>query len=187
MAAGTCTNAAGEPRQPNACIDDTLAPGGSVCSLTVGGEGSCALGPVDSHCAVETFLGCLTDGDCPLSGDFCVANKRECFPGYNGVVGESITATGGYQTPHDHTGSATFASVFCFAPPGSAAVNSVAGLPGPARLSLNGVSSENGTDVACPTRATFFLTAKGGVLDTGHQPRRQGGRLGQGHGVGHGL
>ncbi|MCC6848816.1 MAG: hypothetical protein IT294_09965 [Deltaproteobacteria bacterium] len=167
-AAGTCTNAAGEPRKPNSCIDDTSIPGdGTACAATTAGEGACTEGPTDQNCRIESFRGCLVDADCPAAGDSCGAKARECFPGYNGGVGETISAAGKFSTPHNHTGTATFASVFCVAPTGSSSVNSVAGLPGPGRLALSGVSSEDGTDVACPTVATFLPTAKGGVLDAG--------------------
>jgi hypothetical protein len=167
-AKGTCTNAYGEPRKPNACIDNTLTgPDEKICSPTVGGEGECSAGPVDTTCTIETFRGCLTDADCTASGDTCSSHNRDCFPGYNGSLGDTITASGSYGAPHNHTGTSNFASIFCVAPTGSASVNSVAGLPGPGRLALGGVSSEDGTDVACPTVATFLPTSKGGVLDTG--------------------
>lgn len=171
-AAGTCTNNAGEPRKPSACIDDTTIPGdGTQCSPTAGGEGECAEGPIDQHCASEPFKGCLAPGDC-LPGDSCVTAPRPCFPGYNGTVGDTITATGTHGAPHNHTGTSTFASVFCVAPTGSASVNTAGGLPGPGRLGLGGVSSEDGVNTgegtpACPTVATFLPTAKGGALDTG--------------------
>jgi hypothetical protein len=173
--AGTCTNGAGEPRRPNACLDDTTQVGdGSVCAATAGGEGRCSEGPFDQHCAFETFRSCTgMPGDCPVPGDTCITEARECFVGHNGNIGDSITAVGTFNAgglPRNHTGTTTFASVFCIAPTGSTAVNSAAGLPGPGRLQLAGVSSENGTDNpggTCPTEATFLPTAKGGVLDTG--------------------
>lgn len=161
VGAGTCTNNAGEPRKPNACLD-------LVCSPTVGGNGECAAGPVVQHCAIETFRGCLANGDCNgVAGDFCVSANQDCFPGYNGAVGNTISATGSHGAPHNHTGTSNFATVFCVAPTGSSAVNAAAGLPGPGRLALGGVSSEDGTDTTCPTVATFLPTSKGGVLDTG--------------------
>lgn len=160
VGAGTCTNNAGEPRKPNACSD-------LVCTPTAGGNGECADGPVVQHCAIETFRGCLANGDCTAPNDFCVSANQDCFPGYNGVVGDTISATGSHGAPHNHTGTSNFATVFCVAPTGSSAVNAAAGLPGPGRLALGGVSSEDGTDSTCPTVATFLPTSKGGVLDTG--------------------
>jgi hypothetical protein len=167
--AGTCTNGAGEPRRPNACLDDTTTgPNESDCSATTGGEGQCSAGPFDQHCAFETYRSCSgMPGDCPVPGDTCITEARECFVGHNGNIGDSIVAVGSASAPRNHTGTTTFASVFCIAPTGSTAVNTAAGLPGPGRLALGGVSSENGTDVACPTEATFLPTAKGGALDTG--------------------
>ena len=166
-AAGTCTNTAGEPRKPNSCVDDTATPAdGSVCTASAAGEGAC-LDNVDQNCRIESFRGCTGDVDCPAPGDTCITKNRECFPGYNGGLGESISATGSFSAPRNHTGTATFASVFCVAPTGSSSVNSVAGLPGPGRLALGGVSSEDGTESTCPTVATFLPTVKGGVLDAG--------------------
>ncbi len=165
--AGTCTNNAGEPRSPNACTDDTTLPAdGTICGVTPGGNGLCAEGPVDQRCTIETFRGCMTNVDCPLAGDSCTTAPRPCFAGLNGTVGESISSVGAHGAPSNHTGHSTFASIFCVAPTGSAAVNNAAGLPGPGRLRLGGVAFEDG-GVACPTIATFLPTATSGVLDTG--------------------
>jgi hypothetical protein len=164
--AGTCTNIAGTPREPNACIDDT---NGDDCAALPGGEGECTQGPVDNNCKIETFRSCAVDADCPASGDTCGTRNRECFAGYNGNIGDSITAQAAHGVPSNHTGTSTFASIFCIAPTGSAAVNNAAGLPGPGRLTLGGVASENGDGASCATvtEATFTPTSKGGVLDTG--------------------
>lgn len=168
VSAGTCTNAAGEPRKPNSCVDDTsTGPDESICTPTAGGEGQCPDSPVDQHCKIEMFRGCSDDSQCPVPGDICVVQQRPCFPGYNGNLGDKIEAKGVHSAPHNHTGTATFAGVFCVAPTGSSAINQVSGLPGPARLALNGVSGENGTDSTCPTKAYFLPTAKGGPLDAG--------------------
>jgi hypothetical protein len=174
--AGTCTNAAGEPRKPNACLDDTNTPGDQYddCSdVTPAGDGEaeCAAGPVTQHCKIATQRGCLTSTDCTSGGgdpsDVCVSNNRVCYAGYTGDIGDKIEAQGSFTAPINHWSHPTFASVFCIAPTGSAAVNSVAGLPGPGRLELDGEATENGTAGACPTQADFLPTAKGGVLDTG--------------------
>lgn len=167
-AAGTCTNIAGEPRKPNSCLDNTTTPmvDGSQCASVGGGEGQCPEGPVDQHCAIETFRGCLVDGDCPAAGDSCLGVNRDCYLD-QGVVGGQIAATGTTTVPVKHASRPTFASVFCIAPTGSSSVNSVAGLPGPGRLQLGGVATENGTATTCPTYFTFLPTSKGGVLDTG--------------------
>jgi hypothetical protein len=167
---GTCGFTAGSPAAPNACIDDTAVPGdGTLCSATGGGEGECTEGPIDQNCVIETFRGCITNADCPAAGDSCGSKNRECFLD-NGTVGGQIAAVGTTTTPERHASRPTFASAFCIAPTGSAAVNNVAGLPGPGRLELGGVATEDGTDGVpgtCPTLFTFLPTSKGGVLDTG--------------------
>ncbi len=171
--AGTCTNNAGEPRKPNACLDDTTNADPPQCGATaVAGEGECSDGPVSQHCQIENFRSCSLDTDCSAAGDKCVVENRACFPGYNGIAGDKIQATGTFGAPHNHTGTSTFASIFCVAPTSSSSVNSAGGLPGPGRLALGGVSSEDGVNTgegtpACPTKATFLPTAKAGVLDTG--------------------
>jgi len=168
VGAGTCTSAAGEPRKTNACLDDTTTgPNEHICTSVGGGEGECSAGPTTTHCHIETFRGCTVPADCPATGDTCDAFNRECFPGTGNGIGDAISAVGSTTTPRDHTSVQSFASVFCVAPTGSAAVNSVAGLPGPGRLTLKGVGAENGTASACPTQASFLPTTKLGVLDTG--------------------
>jgi len=167
---GTCTNAAGEPRKTNACLDDTTTGVNEhVCAIDTSspGEGQCAAGPITTHCHIETFRGCTVPADCPFAGDTCDAVNRDCFPGTGNGVGDAITAIGSHGVPRDHTNTQTFASVFCVAPTGSASVNSVAGLPGPGRLALAGVGAENGTAGTCPTQASFLPTTKLGVLDSG--------------------
>lgn len=162
--AGTCTNNAGEPRKPNACLDDT---NGVDCSTTAGGDGECGGGPFDQHCIIEDFRQCTTNGDCPATGDACGGSPRRCIAGYLGAVNDTIKAVGSFSTPHNQASTSTFASVFCVAPTSSSAVNAAAGLPGPGRLELGGVGLENGTDAACPTQVSFLPTARGGALDTG--------------------
>lgn len=170
--AGTCTNNAGEPKQPNACLPDTFE--GQVCTdaAPVGdGEGECADGPVDQNCAIETQRGCTTATqatDCPAPGDSCLSHNRRCYLD-NGLLNPAgqIEAQGKHAAPINHWSHPTFASVFCVAPTASSSVNIAAGLPGAGRLELDGEAVDNGTDTTCPTQATFLPTAKGGVLDTG--------------------
>ncbi len=165
--AGTCNNLAGEPRKPNSCIDDTTQGGdGTICSPTAGGAGVCSEGPIVQHCKIETFRGCISPVDCPLEGDSCVENLRPCFAGYNGAVGDTITATG--RAADGRNGAATmgFGSVFCYAPTPSNAVNAISGFPGPGRLQLAGVGADDGGP-GCPTEASFLPTSASGVLDAG--------------------
>lgn len=168
MAAGTCTNSAGEPRRVNGCIDNTSTGADeTICSPLPDGTGECSAGPFDQHCNIEAFRGCINDLDCPFPDDFCTTAPRPCTAGYNGIVGDTVAAVGSHDTPIDHTGTSTFASVFCVAPTGSTSVNSVAGLPGPGRLELSGVSADDGTATLCPSIASFLPGAKSGVLHTG--------------------
>ncbi|MBI3769911.1 MAG: hypothetical protein HY271_15670 [Deltaproteobacteria bacterium] len=121
----------GTATQPNACDDGT-------CTSAGGDEGECAAGPVDMHCAIETFRACTTNGDCPAPGDTCVTTLRECFTD-NGTIGNSITATGVADPPVFEASNPTLASLVCVGPTTSAAVNGVTGLPGPGRLTLSGL------------------------------------------------
>ncbi len=166
--AGTCTNAAGEPRKASPCVDNSATgPDESLCVSTGDGDGACLDAPVTQRCKIETFRSCTVDGDCTAPGDTCGTFGRECFPGYNGVVGNTITSVGSTTAPRNHAGVQQFASVFCVSPTSQPAVNAAAGLPGPGRLSLGGVGSENASAGVCPTRAEFLPTFKGGILDTG--------------------
>jgi hypothetical protein len=105
--------------QPSACID-------GPCDAT----GRCPGGPVDGACSGAPYRGCLPGSgrrECedraPGSGE-CQASLRPCF-------GERITATGTCdpETP-------TYVAVFCTPRTRATALNSAAGLPGPARLVL---------------------------------------------------
>ncbi len=166
-AAGTCTNAAGEPRRPSACIDTTTVVGdGTLCVSTGGGEGVCPEGPVDQHCVIETFRGCVAPSDCPTPGDSCGASPRKCFPDYNGDLGDSISAAGSHDEPRNGAAVMTFGALSCLAPTDVSAVNSFNGFPGPARLQLTGIGQDNGGP-GCPTQASFLPTSKGNVLEVG--------------------
>jgi hypothetical protein len=128
----------GQVTQPNACIDDLEVEGdGTLCAAdgASSDEGHCTEGPVDQSCAIETFRGCLGNGDCPAPGDSCVASERPCFLD-NGAVGGSVTAVG-EPDPPDTNGVAhpTFAALFCVGKT-NAAVNAAAGLPGLGRIAL---------------------------------------------------
>jgi hypothetical protein len=164
---GTCTNNAGEPRRPNACVDDTNIGDDCIDTAPLGdGEGACSAGPIDQHCAIETQRGCLGPLDCTAPGDYCAAANRPCYLD-QGAIGGKVEAQGSHTLPINHWSHPTFASVFCVAPTGSAAVNAVGGLPGPGRLELGGEAVDNGTAGTCPTSFTFLPTSKGGVLDIG--------------------
>ncbi len=122
----------GQTTRPNACIDATDMPGnGTDC----GTDGRCTEGPVDQQCNIETFRGCLNNGECPASGDSCGSAPRLCY-GDDGDVGGSITAVG-MADPPDANGASdpTFAALFCVGKT-NAAVNAAAGLPGLGRIEL---------------------------------------------------
>ena len=165
--AGTCSNAAGQPRQPNSCIDTTATPAdGKICMPVGNGEGVCPESFGDQHCRVETFRGCSDDGDCPADGDGCSAFGRECFPGYDGNVGDAVTVVGSHELPRNGTTAMTFGAVFCQPPTDTFAVNSAVGLPGPGRFVLDAIATTDGGP-GCPTRASFVPTSKGPVTDVG--------------------
>lgn len=169
-AAGTCTNGAGTPRQPNACIDDTsIAGDGTLCSdvAPVGdGKGECPEGPLDQHCAIESYRSCVNSSDCPAAGDTCVQSPRPCYLD-NGIVGGTIEAQGITIDSGPGWYWQRVGSVFCLAPTSSSAVNAAAGLPGAGRLEVGGEASNDGTATTCPTYASFEPTSPFGVLDAG--------------------
>jgi hypothetical protein len=167
VAAGTCTNNAGEPRKPNVCVDDTSTPADeTVCVPTGRGEGHCAAGPPLGHCAIETFRNCLLQTHCPLDGDTCVETLRECFPGYDGNVGDTVTATGNRAVFRNGAATLGLATVYCVAASESPIANSFSGFPGPARMQLAGIGEDDGGP-GCPTHASFMPTAKGSTIDVG--------------------
>jgi hypothetical protein len=171
----------GHPATVNACLDDSSSAEESLCAPTVGDGAECPFAPVDQTCAIDTFRGCIDNLDCSAPNDHCVSNRRRCYPGYDGNVGDTVTSTGEHQTPLDHAGTATLASVFCVAPTTSAATNFVHGLPGPGRIALAGVMTDDGTATTCPTHATFLPTSKNGGWDVGWMGLAHGGRaVGQG-------
>jgi hypothetical protein len=127
--AGTCSSdGAGVSPRPNACSD-------AVCVDIGGGEGECATGPDDRFCDGivrangRGLIACQDDADCEPgtigvdAGSCTIEVRRECFL-------DPIVSSG---APHPVAPRA--ADTFC-APPvsGSSGINSVAGLPGPARL-----------------------------------------------------
>lgn len=135
---GVCARP-GEPTKPDGCIDDTTTPeSGCTDTAPVDGEGECADGPTDQRCAApEQYRGCLGPADCPLTGS-CNAVIRECYIG-SGVVGSTISVSG-TATPRSGNDSTptNLGSLFCLSAMSSSAVSNVVGLPGPARMNLNG-------------------------------------------------
>jgi hypothetical protein len=112
---------------------DEQCPGGSCLS---GNEGTCAAGPFEQFCAIETFRGCSVNADCTVPGDSCSFGKfRDCFLD-NGTVGNSVTATGVPYPSCGGSGSGTVGALFCVPPTSSGSVNNVSGLPGLGRVTL---------------------------------------------------
>lgn len=106
--------------QANACVPDGVCPASGVCEEN----------PPDAVCSGQTYRQCdptAGNRDCgdtfPGAGD-CVLQPRPCF-------GSTIDRTGACGTE-----SATLISVFCVPATRAAAINTVAGLPGPAAVSL---------------------------------------------------
>ncbi len=77
---------------PNQCDDSTCTPDASDTDSI--NEGTCANGPFELFCAIQTFRGCSDDSDCTAPGDSCTNGKfRECFTD-NGVVGNAVQVQG---------------------------------------------------------------------------------------------
>jgi hypothetical protein len=84
----------------NEC-DDTVCTPNTPPDDDSTNEGVCASGPNELFCAIETFRGCFTDGDCTKPGDSCTLSKfRECFTD-NGVIG--TRCFGGTNDPATET------------------------------------------------------------------------------------
>lgn len=154
---GTCNNqcfCGGGSQAPNACQaacvggpddaapctdnTDCTAPGfchPADCRVNPGdldssNEGECTVGPGDGHCSQNSFVSCTADAGCkPPTCAFCdpsetcLTSLRQCF------VNPVIQRQGVPGVP-----DRTSAAVFCIAATGSAAVNNVAGLPGPGAI-----------------------------------------------------
>ncbi|MCC6765886.1 MAG: hypothetical protein IT293_14610 [Deltaproteobacteria bacterium] len=135
---GSCARP-GEPAKPDRCDDDTSTPGSDcIDTAPVDGEGECVIGPIETRCAApEQYRGCLGPADCPLTGT-CIAANQRCYTG-GGAVGSSISVSGTATARSGNASTPTnLGSLFCLSAMGASAVNNVVGLPGLARMSLNG-------------------------------------------------
>jgi hypothetical protein len=112
---GFCVTA-GAPIARNACIDGPCVPTGD-------GRGECTDGPIDTRCEVTRHRYCTYDGDCP-SGDRCVSEARRCSL-------DTIALNGSPDQPLDGVAHPTLVGGFCMSSARSAAVDTVAGFPGP--------------------------------------------------------
>jgi hypothetical protein len=150
--AGICGRP-GAAAAPSACLDDTATVGVLDCIDGNGdGEGECSQGPVDTTCSVASGhaqRGCTTDADCGGGVSSCVSSNRLCFltGGFTGNTPattqngtNTLVAVGMADVPMNDIAVPTLGAVFCVAPTGAAAVNNVAGLPGPARVTIKGTA-----------------------------------------------
>jgi hypothetical protein len=121
---------------------------------------------MDGRCAMETFRNCGSDFDCPATNDRCISSLRPCYAGYEGNVGDTVTALGRHDAPRNGAGPMTLAAVFCHRATTSNYINLALGVPGPARFAVAGIGHDDGGPT-CPTRASFVATAKGPSTDIG--------------------
>jgi hypothetical protein len=121
----------------NQCNDDVCSPNpGDTDSSN---EGVCSAGPFDKFCNIQTYRACLSNSDCPASGDTCnIAGKpRECFTD-NAALGGTTSVAGTASTT-----SPTLGGLGCAGPTTASAVNAAAGLPGIIRYTLPGTATIN--------------------------------------------
>jgi hypothetical protein len=150
---GSCGRPGGTPTAPSGCSDDTTVAD-RVMECTDGdgdGEGDCTVGPTDQTCSVASGhgqRGCTSDADCGGALGTCQSVQRHCFLTGGGTFQPSgtsdgtntLVAIGMADTPMNDVSNPTLAAVFCVSPTGLPAVNSVAGLPGPGRVTIRGTA-----------------------------------------------
>jgi len=143
----------GEPTKPSACLETTASPDNNLDCVDRGdGEGECVSGPLTSACSVASGhaqRGCLADSDCGGAPGSCETTNRLCFltgggsfqPPQTGLVGtDTLIAVGMEDPPMNDVSNPTLGAVFCVGPTGAGAVNNVAGLPGPGRVTIRGTA-----------------------------------------------
>lgn len=120
---------AGGANAGSVCDTDAECPGGScvpLCQQISGapvGTGECAAGPIVQTCAGAPQTSCTGSGDCPSDTGPCVSRNESCFTdplileGVPGTTSNQLVASG------------------CV-PSAGGAMDQVAGLPGPATLTL---------------------------------------------------
>ncbi|MBI3767895.1 MAG: hypothetical protein HY271_05285 [Deltaproteobacteria bacterium] len=155
----------GQATQPNQCRDSTCSANTPPDNDSVN-EGTCAAGPFERFCAIETFRGCASDTDCTKPGDSCSNGRfRECYTD-NGQLGGTVQVQGVANPPVNNVSSPTLGSLFCVPPTGSSSVNSVAGLPGLGRLTLSGTAILFPLPTATGVTPTTTTTPGGGTTPT---------------------
>ncbi len=147
---GSCARI-GEPTKPSGCTDDTTMPGNRVMECADGGdgEGACTIGPTDQNCTLASGhaqRGCTSDANCGGGVGSCESIPRRCFLTGGGTFQaagkndgtDTLTAVGQADAPVNDVSNPTLAAVFCVGPTSAPAVNNVAGLPGPSRVTIKG-------------------------------------------------
>ena len=152
---GACSRPGGAPTAPSGCSDDTAVADRILeCADGDGDqEGDCTVGPTDANCTVASGhaqRGCTADADCGGAPGSCAVQPRHCFLTGGGTADiapngtsdgtNTLTAIGAADPPVNDVSHPTLAAVFCVGPTGAAAVNTVAGLPGPGRTTLRGTA-----------------------------------------------
>jgi hypothetical protein len=121
--------------RPCYCAGQTIANfcDDGACVLASDGDFVCREGPFDGLCSNERFRRCLSNADCPATGDRCDFSPRSCS-------GEATLAAGnvapllGTGTPDpEHP---VLVATFCVPAANNASPNQGLGLPGPAALRL---------------------------------------------------
>ncbi len=136
---GTPCEASSECPDGECRVPGETAPNGCYgpnwwCQPVAGDEGACDDGPIDQLCLIQSYRGCLTDADCPLAGDSCIAAARPCFLD-NGAIGGTLAVTG-VASPT----APTLGGLMCVPFTQSSAANAVSGFPGPARFKIPGTA-----------------------------------------------
>ncbi len=123
----------GGSNDAEACSDDGDCPGAPagackpLCRPIVGedvGEGFCPAGPISQTCAGAPQLSCSSAQPCPLGVGPCLASQQRCF--MDPIVRVGVAGLT----------SNVIAGTFFVPATSSAAINQVAGLPGPAGIKL---------------------------------------------------
>ncbi len=149
---GACART-GEPTKPSSCTDDTTIDDRVIeCADADGdGEGQCTIGPTDQNCSAASGhgqRGCSSDADCGGAPGSCLSIARRCFltgggtfqPSGKNDGSDTLTAVGVADVPMNDTSHPTLGAVFCVGPTSAPAVNNVAGLPGPGRVTIKGTA-----------------------------------------------
>ncbi len=150
---GSSCSRPGESAKPSGCSDDTtIANRVMECADGDGdGEGECTVSPIDQNCTVASGhaqRGCMNDDDCGGTSNSCGSFNRACFltgggtfqPAGKNDGSDSLIAAGMEDLPMNDVSNPTLGAVFCVAPTQAGAVNGVAGLPGPARVTIRGTA-----------------------------------------------